>query len=188
MPDSSRPMPIGQVTGAHWIPSTRSISSSSSTGGAAVAVELVDEGHDRRVAQPADLHQLDRALLDALRAVDDHQRRIDRGERPVGVLGEVLVARRVEQVDDAPAVRELHDRRGHRDAALLLEAHPVRGRVARRLAPLDRAGHLDRAAEQQQLLGQRRLAGVRVRDDRKAAAAGDFVVRASCWRRAGRAM
>ncbi len=33
MPDSSRPMPMGQVTGAHWMPSTRSISSSSSTGG-----------------------------------------------------------------------------------------------------------------------------------------------------------
>ena len=45
-----------------------------------VAVELVDEGHDRRVAQPADFHQLDRALLDAFRAVDDHQRRVHRRE------------------------------------------------------------------------------------------------------------
>ena len=33
MPDSSRPMPMGQVTGAHWMPSTLSTSSSSSTGG-----------------------------------------------------------------------------------------------------------------------------------------------------------
>ncbi len=188
MPESSRPMPIGQVTGAHWMPSTRSISSSRSTGGAPVAVELVDEGHDRRVAQAADFHQLDRAFLDALGAVDDHQRRVDRGQRPVGVLGEVLVARRVEQVDDAPAIRELHDRRRDRDAALLLEAHPVRGRMARRLASLDRAGHLDRAAEQQQLLGQRGLAGVRVRDDREAAAAVDFVVRRHVWHRAGRAI
>src|SRR4029079_17603650 len=31
---------------------------------APVAVELVDEGHDGRVTQPADLHQLDGALLD----------------------------------------------------------------------------------------------------------------------------
>ena len=52
----------------------------------ALAIELVDEGHDRRVAEPANLHQLDRALLDALRAVDDHQRRVDRGEHAVGVL------------------------------------------------------------------------------------------------------
>ena len=174
MPRSSRPMPIGQVSGAvrmlqHALDLIEQLDRR-----AAVAVELVDEGHDRRVAQPAHLHQLDGALLDALGAVDDHERGVDRGERAVGVLGEVLVARRVEQVDDAVAVRELHDRGGHRDAALLLEAHPVGGRVARGLAALDGARHLDRAAEQQQLLGERGLAGVRVRDDRKGAAPLDF--------------
>ena len=62
------PMPIGQVTGAHWMPSTDSTSSSRSIGELAFAVELVDEGHDRRVAQAAHLHQLDRAFLDALGA------------------------------------------------------------------------------------------------------------------------
>ena len=41
---------------------------------------------------------------------------------------------------------------------------------------LDRAGHLDRAAEQQQLFGQRGLACVGVRDDRERPAAGDFVL------------
>jgi hypothetical protein len=44
-------------------------------------------------------------------------------------------------------IRELQHRGRHRDAALLLERHPVRGRVARCLAALDRAGELDRAAE-----------------------------------------
>ncbi len=164
-------MPIGQVIGAHGELQHLLDLVEQLERRAALAVELVDEGHDRRVAQPADFHQLDRALLDALGAVDHHQRRIHRGQRAVGVLGEVLVARRVEQVDDAAVVRELHHRRGHRDAALLLEAHPVGGRVARRLAALHRAGHLDRAAEQQQLLGQRGLAGVGVRDDREGAAA-----------------
>ena len=38
------------------------------------------------------------------------------------------------------------------------------------LLGLDLAGKLDGAAEQQQLLGQRRLAGVRVRNDRECAA------------------
>ena len=46
--------------------------------------------------------------------------------------------------------------------------------MARRLASLDRAGQLDGAAEQQQLLGQRGLAGVRVRDDREACGGGLF--------------
>ena len=134
---------------------------------AAVAVELVDEGHDRRIAQPADLHQLDGALLHPLGAVDHHERRVDRGQRAVGVLGEVLVTRGVEQVHDAVAVRELHHRGSDGDAALLLEPHPVGGRMARGLATLDGACHLDRTAEQQQFLGERGLARVGVRDDRK---------------------
>ena len=141
---------------------------------APLAVELVDEGHDRRVAQPAHLHQLDGAIFNALGAVDHHQRRVHGGQRAIGVLGEVLVARRVEQVDDAVLVRELHDRRGHGDAALFLDLHPVGGCVARGLAPLDRAGELDRAAVQQQLFGERGLAGVGVRDDGESAAAADF--------------
>src|SRR5690606_4373583 len=44
---------------------------------APVAVELVDERDDRRRAQTADVHQLDRAFLGALRGVDDHQRAVD---------------------------------------------------------------------------------------------------------------
>src|SRR3712207_7452227 len=40
-------------------------------------------------------------------------------------LREVLVAGRVEQVEDAAAIFEGHDRGHHRDAALLLDAHPV---------------------------------------------------------------
>jgi hypothetical protein len=49
--------------------------------------------------------------------------------------------------------------------------------MPRGLAALDGAGHLDRASEQQQLLGQRGLAGVRMRNDRKRAAASDFLAR-----------
>ena len=85
------------------------------------------------------------------------------------------MARRVEQVDDLALVRELHHRRGHRDAALLLQRHPVRGGAARGLAALHRAGHLDRTAEQQQLLGQRGLARIRMADDGEGAAAAGFL-------------
>jgi hypothetical protein len=48
--------------------------------------------------------------------------------------------------------------------------------MARRFLRLDRSGHLDRAAEQQQLLGQRRFTGVRVRNDREGAAFSISVV------------
>ena len=134
-----------------------------------LAVELVDERDDRRRAEPADLEQLDRARLHTLGRVDHHDRRVDRGQHAVGVLGEVLVPRRVEQVDRVAGVLELHHGARHRDATLLLDLHPVRRRVARALARLDRAGEQDRAAVEQQLLRQRRLARVRVRDDRERA-------------------
>ena len=158
-------MPIGQVTGAqcdleHALDFVEQLDRR-----AAFAVELVDERHDGRVAHAADLHELDGALFDALGAVDDHERAIYRGERAIGVFGEVLVAGRVEQVDDVAAERELHHRGGDGDAALLLERHPVGGGVARRLAALDGARELDGAAEQQQLFGERGLAGVGMRND-----------------------
>src|SRR6185312_8033778 len=132
---------------------------------APIAIELVDERHDRRVTQPADFHQLDGALLDTLGAVDDHQRRIDRCERAVGVLREVLVARCIEQVHDAVPIRELHDRGRNGNSALLLEPHPVGGRVPRRFPPLHGAGHLDGPSEEEQLLSKSGFAGVRVRND-----------------------
>ncbi len=142
---------------------------------APVPVQLVHEGHDRSVPQPADLHQLDGTLLDALGRVDDHQRGVDGGQRAVGVLREVRVTRGVQEVHHPPPVRELHHGGGDGDPPLLLHLHPVRGGVTRSLARLDRPGHLDRAPEQQELLGQGRLAGVGVRDDGEGAAAGGFV-------------
>jgi hypothetical protein len=132
-----------------------------------VAVELVDEADDRGSPQPAHVHELDRPRFDALRGIDDHQRAIDRRQRPIRILGEIFVTRRVEQVDQRLAVRKLHDRRRDRYAALLLEAHPVGRCVPGRLAPLHGARHLNRPAEQQQLLGQRGLTRVGVRNDRE---------------------
>ena len=136
---------------------------------AALAVHLVDEGDDRHVAQAADLEQLARARLDALGGVDHHHRRIDRGQGAVGVLAEILVARRVEKIEHRAAILEMHHRGGDRDAALLLDLHPVRARAPCIAARLDRARDMDGAAEQQQLLGQRRLAGVGMGDDRERA-------------------
>ena len=81
----------------------------------------------------------------------------------------------VEQVDHAVAVGELQHRRGDRDAALLLERHPVgRGRAAV-AAGLHRAGLAgERAAVEQELLGERGLARVGVADDGEGAPAGGF--------------
>ena len=129
---------------------------------AAGAVVLVEEREHRQPAAAADLEQLERLGLDALGRVEHHHHGVDAGEHAVGVLGEVLVAGGVEQVDDVVAVRELQHRRADRDAALALELHPVRRRRPPPLARLHRAGPLHGAGVEQELLGQRRLAGVGV--------------------------
>ncbi len=129
-PRRSRPRPIGQVIGAR-VERQRLLDLVEELERIArLAVHLVDEGDDRNVAQAADLEQLARARLDALGGVDHHDGGIDRGQRAIGVLGEVLVARRVEQVEDAVAVFERHHRGDDRDAALALDAHPVGARLA----------------------------------------------------------
>ena len=140
---------------------------------ARLAVHLVDECDDGNVTQAADLEQFQRARLDALGGIDDHDGGIDSRQRAIGVVGEVFVAGRVEQVEDVVAIFEGHHRGDDRNAAFALDLHPVRAGLDTVLLGLDLAGELDRSAEKQKLLGQCRLAGIRVRDDRKGAAARD---------------
>ena len=83
------------------------------------------------------------------------------------------MARSVENVDAVAAVLELHDGRGHGNAALLFDLHPVGGRCAGALA-LDLARLGDRPAVKQELFRQRGFTGVRMRNDRKRPAAGDL--------------
>ena len=137
-----------------------------------IPVQLVDKRQNRRGAQTAHIHQLDGAILDTLGTVDHHQRRIHGGQYPVGIFGEVLVPRRIQQVHYPLLVRKLHHGRGHGDAPLLLHGHPVRTRMRPFLA-LYRARELNRISEQQQLFGHRGFTGVRVRNDGKGTAAID---------------
>ena len=161
------PMPTGQVIGAQSILSTDSISSSSAIGARTSRSSLFTKV---MIGVARSRHTSSSLIVCAstpFGGVDHHHRRVDRGQHAVGVLGKILVARRVEQIDGVAGILELHDRAGDRDAALLLDLHPVRRRVTRALARLDGAGHLDRSAEEQQFFGQRRLARIRVGNDRE---------------------
>ena len=60
-----------------------------------LAVHLVDESEDGRVARPADLQQAPRLRFHAVTRVDHHQRRVHGGEHSVGVFAEILVTRSV---------------------------------------------------------------------------------------------
>ena len=139
-----------------------------------LAVHLVDEGDNRDIAHAADFEELQRARLDAFSAVDDHDGRIHRGERAVGIVGKILVAGRIEKVEDRVLIFERHHRGDHRNPAFTLNRHPVGTGVDPVLLGFDFAGKLDRAAKQQQLFRQCRLARIRMGDDGKGAAAGDF--------------
>ena len=102
-PRKRSPLPIGQLSGAVWMPSTCSISSSRSKGSRPGRSSLFTKVSSGRWRSRHDLEQLAGLRLDALGGVDDHHRAVDRVERAVGVFAEVLVARRVEQRDVAVA-------------------------------------------------------------------------------------
>src|SRR5690606_30742376 len=127
-----------------------------------------------RAPQLADVEELPRLLLDALSVVEEHDGAVRGDERPVRILGEILVAGSIEEVDLVAAELELEHARGHGDAALLLELHPVRRGVARGTTCLHAPGEVDGAAVEQELLRQRRLPRVGVTDDGKGAPALDF--------------
>ena len=150
--------------------------------GSRLAVELVDEGDDRNVAQAAHLEQFARRASMPFGRVDHHDGGVDRSACG-RCLPKILVARRVEQVEDAIAIFERH----HRSDDRIPRSRSMPIQSGARLAAVLRLARtspakLDRAAEQQQLFGERRLAGVGMRDDRECAAAGD---RIGAWR-AGR--
>lgn len=63
------------------------------------AVHLIDKGKDGDVAQSTDLEELARLRLDALCAVNDHDGAVRGHQCAVRVLGEVLMSRRVEDVE-----------------------------------------------------------------------------------------
>ena len=130
-------------------------------------VAFVHERENRNASAPANFEQLSGLTFDALAGVDDHDGRIDRGKRAVGVVGEVLVAGCVQEVEDVGAIFESHHRSGHRNAALALDLHPVGTRVPPVGLRLHLPREVDGSAGQQQVFRQRGLAGVRMRDDGK---------------------
>ncbi len=129
---------------------------------ASLVVELVHKGEDGNVAQRTDLKELFGLGLDALGAVDDHNSSVGGHKGTVGILREVLVAGGIEDVDAGAVVGELQHRGGNGNTALLLDVHPVRDGMLGRALALDRAGGLDAAGIEQQLLGKRCFTRVRV--------------------------
>ena len=146
------------------------------------AVELVDKGDNRYVAQAADFKQFFGLAFNAFGRVDNHHRGIDGGQHPIGVFGKIFVSGCVEQVKGYALIVESHHRRGHRNAAFLFHFHPVGAGAPGFAAGFDRAGLLDGAAEQKQFFGKRCFTGVRVGNDGESFSRVGVVVHFCCIR------
>ena len=136
-------------------------------------VQLVDEGEDGDGTHAADVEELDGLGLHALGCIDEHHGAVRGDQGAVGVLGKVLVAGGIQDVDMKAVELELHHRAGDGNAALLFDLHPVGGGSLGPLA-LDLTGLRDGAAVEQKLFRQSGLTGVRVRNDSECPPPGNF--------------
>ena len=151
-------------------------------GVSSLAVHLVYEDYHGSVPHTANLHELPCLRLNAFSSINNDDGRIHCGERSICVFGKVLVSRRIENVDlilrigAFGSVVELHHRCADRYSALLLNVHPVACRGLAYLVVLHSSGHLNLSAEEQELLGERRLTRIGMADDGKGASSFYFLV------------
>ena len=132
-----------------------------------ITVKFVHKGEDRRIAQTGNFHQLTGTIFYTFCGVDNHQAAVHRRQGTIGIFREVFVPRGIEQVNQAVVIRKLHHRRSDGDPTLLFHLHPVRLSVLVRATAFYCTGGLNGLSEQQHLLGDGSLTGVRVRNDCK---------------------
>ncbi len=128
-------------------------------------VDLVEDGDERQALAHREMDVGEGLGLDPLGRIDDQDRPVAGLEAVAHLVGEVDVARRVDQVEaiDQAVVRAVLETDGprlDRDALLALEVHRVED-LAHHLPPLDRVGQLEEP------IGERRLAVIDVGDDRE---------------------
>ena len=121
-------------------------------------VDLVQGRDDREARVPREVEVRERLRLQALGRVDEQDRALASLERTGHLIGEVDVARRVDQVQLVPLVGEPDRLRFDRDPALALQVHAVQV-----LRPHVAVRH--GVGELQQPVGQGRLPVVDVRHD-----------------------
>ena len=132
-------------------------------------VDLIDDRHDHEIRPEREVDVGERLGLDPLGGVDDEDGALAGLEAVAHLVGEIHVARRVDEVEsvDQPVQRDILEPNGARldgDSLLALEIHRVE-HLAHHLPRVDRVGLLEQAVR------ERRLAVVDVRDDREVAQA-----------------
>ena len=138
-------------------------------------VHLVDDD-DRPQALPQRLQRYETRLRHrTFHRVDEQQHAVDHAENPLDLAAEVGMARRVDDVDVGVAEADRAVLGEDRDAALALDVVAVHHPLADVLVRGERPGL------HEQLVDERRLAVIDVRDDRDVAEVGAMLRH---WRRA----
>ena len=127
-----------------------------------VPIHFVDKSKNRNSSHRTNPEELPRLRLNPLCSVNDHHRRIRRHQGPVGILREILVSRRIQNVDAIPLIFKLKHRRGHRNSSLLLQLHPVRNSMMIGGLSFYAARRLNCSPIKQKFFCQRGFAGVGV--------------------------
>ena len=139
-----------------------------------IAVHLVDKGKDRDMAHHAYLKKFARLRLHALGSVNDHHRGIRRHQRTVRILREILVPRRIQNINAISVIMKLQYRRSDRDTSLLFDLHPIGDRMPGRRLSFYGSRQIDGTAIQKKLLRQCRFARIRVGNNGERAPFFDF--------------
>ena len=129
---------------------------------ASLAVELVDEDYYRSLSHAAYLHQTACLSLDTFGDIDHDDYGVDGGKGAEGSLGEILMARGVEDIYFIVAVIETHYGCCDGNTALFLYLHPVGGSCFLDFVAFDGTGNVNGTTEEEELFGERRFTGVRV--------------------------
>ncbi len=125
-----------------------------------VAIDLVDDDERREAVLERFARDEPRLWHRAVDRVDEQQHAVDHGQHALDFAAEVGVARRIDDIDAPFAPGDRRVLRENRDAALFLEVV----RVHRAFG--DHEAFVERARLSQQLVHERGLAVVDVRDDR----------------------
>ena len=132
-----------------------------------ITVQLIDKNNHRRLTHATNFHQFTSLRLDTLSDIDHDNYTVYRRQGTERILCEILVTRRIEDIDLMIGIVERHHGSRDRDTTLFLDLHPVGSRRLLDLIRLNRTCHVNGATKQQQFLGQGCLTRIRVTDNRE---------------------
>ena len=135
-------------------------------------IDFVDHGNDFETVIEREINVGERLRFDPLARIDHQQRALARGQAARHFVREIDVPGSIDQVEHVAfavlgRVVEPHRARLDRDSALALEVHRIEELILR-LAHRERAGALEDP------IGERGLAVIDMRDDRKITNRGGF--------------